>query len=604
MPRNSYIDSPVNRYAIGVVIGAAAQVARIPLHSQAALPFITYAPFVVVSALIGGLGPGLVTTLLCTLELTCFTIKPSGMTALEDAPNWFGIAIFLTMGVAASLLAERLWNSRERLVSVLESISDGFITLDRRWRYTYVNGAAAKTRGKTAQELLGKNIWELWPQAADTIIGAAYRRAMEENRPVQVEAFCPEPFNAWFEIRCYPSREGLSVFFTNTQDRRQAQQTSRLLSSIVESSDDAIISKDLNGVILSWNNGAERIYGYTASEAVGRVVSFLIPPEQHNEYPRLMEELKAGKSVDHYETERIAKDGRRIIVSLTLSPLREDGRLVGASVIARDITGKKQAEQELERRVAERTAQWQASNRELEAFAYSVSHDLRAPLRAIDGFSRILLEEHSGSVSREGQRYLSIIRKNALQMGELIDDLLSFSRLKRQAVNKQLVDMTALVRCILDDFVNEQRGRQIETEIHELPPCEADAALVRQAWMNLLSNAVKYTRYRTPARIEVGAICSEGPAVYFVRDNGAGFDMRYGDKLFGVFQRLHRAEDYEGTGVGLALVERIVSRHGGQVWAEAAVDQGATFYFTLEAASGEKPQPARVSAARAPQCLE
>lgn len=594
MPRNRRFEALASRYSAAVALAIAAQVARIPLHSATEIPFITYAPFVVVSPLIGGFGPGLLTTILCTLEVMYFAIEPVGTFMIKDATSWLAIGTFLIMGVAASLLTERLRGSRERLVTVLEGIAEGFTTFDRHWRCTYGNAAAAKLLGKRREELLGKILWEMWPHASDSCFEVACRRAAAEKVPVAVEAFYPEPLNAWFEARCYPSPDGLSTFFSNTTERRQAERQSRLLSAIVESSDDAILSKDLEGIVLSWNKGAEKMYGYTASEAVGRPITFLIPADHPNEYPRLMGDLKLGKSIDHYETERIAKDGRRIFVSLTLSPLRENGRIVGASVIARDITDRKHAEEEiqrlnqdLERRVVERTAQWQASNKELEAFAYSVSHDLRAPLRAIDGFSRILLEEHAPELPEEGQRYLNIVRNSALQMGELIDDLLSFSRLNRQPLNKQPVDMGALVRRTLDDLAREQEGRQIEIAISELPPCEADAALMRQALINLLSNALKYTRYRVPARIEVGAMPQDGltvreATVYFVRDNGAGFDMRYGDKLFGVFQRLHRAEEYEGTGVGLALVHRIITRHGGRVWAEAAVDRGATFYFTLE----------------------
>ncbi|HSB90306.1 MAG TPA: ATP-binding protein [Anaerolineales bacterium] len=233
-----------------------------------------------------------------------------------------------------------------------------------------------------------------------------------------------------------------------------------------------------------------------------------------------------------------------------------------------------------------RAAELEAANRELEAFSYSVSHDLRAPLRAVDGFSRILLEEHAASLDGEARRYLDLVRDNTQKMGHLIDDLLAFSRLGRQEFGRRTVQPANLARQALDQLNGERVAREVEIEIDEMPEALADPVLLRQLYVNLLSNALKFTRKRDPARIHVGSRTEDGKPVYFVQDNGVGFDMAYVGKLFGVFQRLHRAEDYEGTGVGLAIVQRIVHRHGGRVWAEGAVDRGATFSFTLPERSG------------------
>lgn len=279
-----------------------------------------------------------------------------------------------------------------------------------------------------------------------------------------------------------------------------------------------------------------------------------------------------------------------INVSVTASPIRDaSGKVIGVSKVARDITERMLAQEkihqlnaELERRVIERTAQLEAANKELEAFSYSVSHDLRAPLRAVDGFSQAVLEDYGPQLPENCRADLQTIRKAAQKMGELIDDLLTFSRLSRLPLNKSAVETGRLVRGALDELKPLQHGRQIDLRIGDLPVCRADPALLKQVWINLLSNALKYTGKCEVAVVEIGCARENGRDAYFVRDNGTGFDMKYAGKLFGVFQRLHRAEDYEGTGVGLAIVQRVVRRHGGRVWAESAVNRGATFYFTLE----------------------
>lgn len=223
----------------------------------------------------------------------------------------------------------------------------------------------------------------------------------------------------------------------------------------------------------------------------------------------------------------------------------------------------------------------EAANKELESFSYSVSHDLRTPLRTIDGFSQAVIDDFGEQLPDEGKRYLHIIREGAQRMGALIDALLTLSRLSRTPLQIQKVETSALVRDLLDALIAQAKDRKIECVVRHLPDCEADPTLLRQIWSNLLSNALKYTRHRASTRIEVGSEASAEGDIFFVRDNGAGFDMRYADKLFGAFQRLHRAEDYEGTGVGLAIVQRLIHRHGGHIQAEAAVDQGATFSFSL-----------------------
>ena len=238
------------------------------------------------------------------------------------------------------------------------------------------------------------------------------------------------------------------------------------------------------------------------------------------------------------------------------------------------------------REVTERTKELEAANRELDAFSYTISHDLRAPLRAVNGFTSILFEDFAAVLPAEATRYLKRVKEGGEHMGHLVDDLLAFSRLGRQAVRTQRVSVKNLVERALQQLAPALNGRQVEINVEDLPDCEGDPTLIEQVFVNLLSNAFKYSRQREHARVDVGVLDSsdsEGP-IYFVRDNGAGFNMDYAGKLFGVFQRLHRTEDYEGTGVGLAIVQRVVERHGGRIWAEAKVDEGATFYFTLKGA--------------------
>ncbi|PZO43417.1 MAG: hypothetical protein DCF19_05600 [Pseudanabaena frigida] len=237
--------------------------------------------------------------------------------------------------------------------------------------------------------------------------------------------------------------------------------------------------------------------------------------------------------------------------------------------------------EQLENLVSQRTAELEAANKELESFSYSISHDLRAPLRAINGFSKILQEDYADRLDSEGNRYLKIVRDNAKRMGELIDDLLNLSRLNRKELSRQRLSMNNLIHKILTDFSSAIELQQIELLVDDLPDCEADISLLTQVWVNLLSNAIKYTSKTEKARIEIGYQVIDAKGVYFIRDNGAGFDMQYADKLFGVFQRMHLENEFEGTGIGLAIVQRIIQRHGGSIWADAAINQGATFYFMI-----------------------
>jgi PAS domain S-box-containing protein len=377
------------------------------------------------------------------------------------------------------------------------------------------------------------------------------------------------------------------------EERTEALRVSEArFAGILDIAGEAIIAVDETQRITLFNQAAERTFGYSAEEILGRPLDVLLPArvvDAHRRHVRSFGESPelARRMNERGEISGRRKDGTEFPAEVSISKVVQSGQIT-FTVILRDVTERKQAEEALgrfneglEARVRERTAELEAANRELEAFSYSVSHDLRAPLRAIDGFSRIVLEGHAAVLPAEGQRHLRVVRDNVRQMGRLIDDLLALSRVGRQDLGRRPTRPADLARQVVEELGAEQTGQRVEVVVGDLPPCEADPGLLKLVFTNLLSNALKFTRGREAARIEVGASERNGEPVYFVRDNGVGFDMRHAAKLFGVFQRLHRAEEYEGTGVGLATVQRIVERHGGRVWAEAALDQGATFHFTL-----------------------
>ena len=497
-----------------------------------------------------------------------------------------------------------LRDSEARKSAILETALDPIISMDHAGRIQEFNPAAERVFGYRRAEVLGREM-------AEVIIPAhlreQHRRGLARylaggesrvlNQRLELTALRADQTEFPIELAIARMPTGGPPLFTgflrDISDRVRAEATQRHLSAIVLSSQDAIIGKTLDGTITSWNPGAERMYGYSADEIVGQPVSVLAPADRPDELPAILARLRDGERLTYHETVCMTKDGRHLDVSLSMSPLEDaNGRVVGAATIARDITAQKRSEAlirslnaDLERRVLERTAQLEDTVNELEAFSYSVSHDLRAPLRAVNGFARILLQEYEPQLAADAQGYLRMVSENAQQMGRLIDDLLAFSRLGRQQLRTQPVLPAEVVRSALDELAPEQQGRDVQITLGELAACQADPALLRQVYVNLLSNALKYTRRRDVARIAIGWREMHGAGTYFVKDNGAGFDMRYADKLFGVFQRLHRAEDYDGTGVGLAIVNRIVHRHGGRVWAEAAPDQGATFFFTLAGAA-------------------
>jgi PAS domain S-box-containing protein len=382
--------------------------------------------------------------------------------------------------------------------------------------------------------------------------------------------------------------------------RLALEKQTQMLQSVLESMGEGLIATDREGVFLIWNDSAKNLMGRDASN---------LPTEQWTPHykvfladgitpcpPDRLPLVRAlhGESVQMELMVERPGTGNEVFLEVTARPLKDD--LGGGVAVLRDITERKVAEweiqtlnQNLEARVIERTAELKASNKEMEAFTYSVSHDLRAPLRHISGFTKILLEKYRPTLPPEAQEFLEVIAQGASRMGQMVDEMLKLAHTSRQALQVERTGLSSLVEDVVTLLSPEIKGRQVQWKIGELPFVECDPVLIRQVFQNLIGNALKYSRPRSPAVIEIGQTEIDGREVIFVKDNGVGFEMEYADRLFGVFQRLHLQEEFEGTGVGLATVERIVQKHGGRVWAQAELNRGATFYFTLS--NLERPAP-------------
>ena len=370
------------------------------------------------------------------------------------------------------------------------------------------------------------------------------------------------------------------------QERTAAlSQANALLQALMDNLPDHIYFKDLQSRFIRNSKSQASLLGLNdPSEVVGKT-DFDFFPHAARSYAEEQEVMRSGKPIVDLEEWVVWPDGRETWVLTTKLPLRNsEGQTIGIFGISHDITERKRSEQSIRQLNADlekQTEQLQAANKELEAFSYSVSHDLRAPLRAIDGYTRILVEDYESILDEEGKRVCGVISREARRMGQLIDDLLSFSRLGRKEMYSSKIEMRTLVVSVLNELLKEEDRERIDVHIANLPVAKGDSSLIRQVWVNLLANAIKFSSKKERAVIEVGGKTTKEELIYYLRDNGAGFEMEYANKLFGVFQRLHSESEFSGTGVGLAIVQRIIRRHGGRIWAEGAVEKGATFYFAL-----------------------
>ena len=524
---------------------------------------------------------------------------------------------------------------------LLDGVKDYAVYMvDPEGRVASWNAGAARIKGYSREEILGKPISVFYPpdQRASGIPGMTLQEALPngrfEGQGQRIARTGPPSGPRWssFPSTTRPELRGFSNVLHDITKSKQAEQKlaaqahdlarqageltrsqqaletqTRMLQSVLDSMAEGLVAIDEQGKFIIWNPAAQKILGLGAanldsqkwSEHYGLFLDDTVTPFPAEQLP-LVRAIRGETSTAQMFVRNPELD-QGAWIEVNGGPLKDkDGGVRGGVVAFRDITQKRTSEREihqlnseLERRVAERTAQLEEANQELESFTYSVAHDLRAPLRHIAGFSGILVEEFGPVLNAEAQRYLQRIQEGTRKMGQLIDELLTLARVGRQALSLQVAGLNSMVKEVIAMLQPEMEGRQVEWNISDLPFVECDPTLLKQVFQNLISNALKYSRPRSPAVIEIGQMDIDGESVIFVRDNGVGFSMKYADKLFGVFQRLHRSEEFEGTGVGLATVQRIIKKHQGRVWAEAELDSGATFYFTLggmqPAAAQKKP---------------
>ena len=354
--------------------------------------------------------------------------------------------------------------------------------------------------------------------------------------------------------------------------------------------DFGIIITDEKGLVITCNLGAEQLFGIKKEETVGHPISIFYNQEDVlNRVPFTKLDNAGTNERVEYETVINRKNDSSFYAHTTVTALcNDDSSIKGFAIVVRDISLQKKLQQDnnqlteaLEEKVKQRTRELEIVVKELEAFSYSVSHDLRAPLRAISGYSIILQEDYSKTLDEEANRIINVIVDNTKMMSQLIDDLLTFSKMSRLEVVDHSVDMKKLVTRCSQELLNYEKRQNYSLQVNDLPECKGDENMLKQVWFNLISNAVKYSSKVEKPVIEIGFIEDTKSNIYWIRDNGTGFDMKYAHKLFGVFQRLHRMDEFEGTGLGLALVKRIISKHSGEIWAESSLNAGATFYFSI-----------------------
>jgi PAS domain S-box-containing protein len=565
-----------------------------------------------------GDGPAIFAFILGLLTFDYFFIPPVHEFVIATTPSGIAslIAYFvgsLIVGPSMSFLrksGEKLREGRARLEAAMDSMTDAVFISDAQGRFTDFNEAFAKFQRSSTKEEVANSvskasqiIEEFFPDGTPCPVDMwAVPRALRGQTATDVEYIVrrKDTGETWvgsYNFAPIRDRDGrivgsVVVARDITEQKRTQEELKKQAATLQEQAQIVDLGRfmilDTEGRIKLWTSGDEQLYGYSKDEAIGRISHDLLKAI----YPEPLAEIE--KTVQRTgqwsgELTHTRHDGVKIAVNSRWVLYRDaEGNAAGILENNSDITQLKHAEAEinklnetLEQRVAQRTAQLEEANKELESFSYSVSHDLRAPLRAIDGFSNAVLRLYHDQLDERGQDYLSRIRAAAQRMAALIDDILGLSRATRMEMRRTDVHLSAMARDIAEEFQHSEPNRKVEFDIQPNIIANADAHLIEIVMRNLLGNAWKFTSTRDTALIKFGEYDQDGERVYYVTDNGVGFDPEYAGKLFSPFQRLHTEEEFPGTGIGLALVQRIIRKHEGRVWAEGAIDKGATFYFTL-----------------------
>ncbi|HLJ46965.1 MAG TPA: PAS domain S-box protein [Bryobacteraceae bacterium] len=470
--------------------------------------------------------------------------------------------------------------ARAELTQILDSINESFLALSPEWQFSYVNNRVLETTRKRREELIGRNLWEVFPSLLGTPFETEFRRVMSERVPARFQAGF-EPNAMWFEVHAYPAKQGIAALVVDITERRKSEHELRsahqLVHAVIEASPLAIVAMTADGKITMWNPAAERIFGWKQEEVRGGLIPF-VPEDKKEEHQAMRVRDLEGEGFIGRELVRRRKDGSPIDISVSTAPIRdESGAITGIISVYEDITERKQTERELSRHADELAR----SNADLQQFAFVTSHDLQEPLRTMASYAQLLERRYKDKLDGSAHEFLAFIVDGASRMQRLINDLLAFSRLlhgHERALTP--VDVDAVVAWALMNLSSAIKESEAVITHDPLPLVTGNEQEIVQLFQNVLSNAIKYRSGEKPA-IHIGSDRRDGQHLFWVRDNGVGIDPAYHTHVFGVFKRLH-GKDVPGTGIGLALCKRIVEKHGGRIWVESEPGKGATFFFTLQ----------------------